>query len=175
MIVIDKPQHRRQENSSMVLTRGGQPDKHITPSQTQGPQATGQNYNAGNPNAPMSLVSDAAAAGTYGNPDAPDATRMNRMANLAREAAQSDGTTESYGDPFVAGNDWTLTANKTINDSGDMPTSPGFPGNDPSDAEFSYLGQPPGNQGKDISEPVATKAAPSVNNSGSPQFSGKGY
>jgi hypothetical protein len=159
----------------MVMTTSGSvPDKHITPGQAQGPAGNGR-YNLGNPNAPMDSASDAAAANVYGNPDAPDGVRMDRMKNIASEAAQSDGTTESYGDPFVAGNDWTLTPNKTINDSGDMPTSPGFPGNDPSDAEFSYLGQPPGNQGLDISEPVATKGAASVNNSGSPQFSGKGY
>jgi hypothetical protein len=157
----------------MVLTRGGQPDRNIRPSASQGPQVTGKNYNAGNPDAPMSFA-DTAAAGIYGSSDTPDAVRMDRMANLAREAAQSDGTTESYGDPFVAGNDWTLTPMKQTDDSL-VPSVPAFPGDTHSDSAFSYLGQPPSNQGLDISEPVATKGAPSVNNSGSPQFSGKGY
>jgi hypothetical protein len=156
----------------MVMTRGGQPDKHITPSQTQGPQATGQNYNAGNPNAPMHPA-DTAAANIYGDPA--DATRMNRMKNIASEALDDASVTASYGDPFVAGNDWTLTANKTVDENGLLPSVPAFPGDTQSDSAFSYLGQPPSNQGLDISEPVATKGAPSVNNSGSPQFSGKGY
>jgi hypothetical protein len=155
----------------MVMTSKGSPDRHITPSQTQGPQATGQNYNSGNPNAPMSSA-DTAAAGIYGSSDTPDAVRMDRMANLAREAAQSDGTTESYGDPFVAGNDWTLTANKTVDENGLLPSVPAFPGDTQSDSAFSYLGQPP-NQGKDIGVPVATKGAASVNNSGSPQQTGR--
>jgi hypothetical protein len=156
----------------MVMTRGGQPDRHITPSQSQGPQATGQNYNAGNPNASMSTTSDAAAA-VYGNPDAPDATRMDRMKNIAAEAIKSDGTTESYGPAFVEPTqDWTLTANKTVDENGLLPSVPAFPGDTQSDSAFSYLGQPP-NQGKDIGVPVATKGAPSVNNSGSPQQTGR--
>jgi hypothetical protein len=158
----------------MVLTRGGQPDRNIRPSASQGPQVTGQNYNAGNPNAPMNSA-DTAAAGIYGSSDTPDAVRMDRMANLAREAAQSDGTTESYGPAFVEPTqDWTLTANKTVDEDGLLPSVPAFPGDTHSDSAFSYLGQPP-NQGKDIGVPVASKGAPSVNNSGSPQFSGKGY
>jgi hypothetical protein len=159
----------------MVMTSKGSPDKHITPSQTQGPQATGKNYNAGNPNAPMDSASDAAAANIYGDPA--DATRMNRMKNIASEALDDtpDSTaTPSYGEAFVQGNDWTLTPNKTVDENGLLPSVPAFPGDTASDSQFSYLGQPP-NQGKDIGVPVATKGAPSVSNSGSPQFSGKGY
>jgi hypothetical protein len=156
----------------MVMTSKGSPDRHITPSQTQGPQVTGKNYNAGNPDAPMNSASDTAAANIYGDPA--DATRMNRMKNIASEALDDASVTASYGDPFVAGNDWTLTANKTVDENGLLPSVPAFPGDTQSDSAFSYLGQPP-NQGKDIGVPVATKGAASVNNSGSPQFSGKGY
>jgi hypothetical protein len=156
----------------MVMTSKGSPDRHITPGQTQGPQATGKNYNTGNPNAPMSSTSDTAAANIYGDPA--DATRMNRMTNIASEALDDASVTASYGDPFVAGADWTLTANKTVDEDGLLPSVPAFPGDTQSDSAFSYLGQPP-NQGKDIGVPVATKGAASVNNSGSPQFSGKGY
>jgi hypothetical protein len=156
------------------MTRSGsQPDKHITPGQSQGPAGSGRYSQIGSPDAPMSSTSDAAAS-IYGSPDAPDAVRMDRMTNIAKEAAQSDGTTASYGPAFVEPTqDWTLTPNKTVDDNGDLPSVPGFPGDTASDSQFSYLGQPPSNQGKDISEPVATKGAPSVSNSGSPQFTGR--
>jgi hypothetical protein len=159
----------------MVMTRGNQPDKHITPGQSHPPQGNGQYSQIGNPNAPMSSTSDAAAA-IYGSPDAPDGTRMSRMHNIAAEALSDtpDSTaTASYADPFVQGNDWTLTPNKVINDDSQVQGTYGFPGADASDAEFSYLGQPPAAQGKVLKNPVSVKAQPGVSNSSSPQATGR--
>jgi hypothetical protein len=160
----------------MVMTiNGSVPDKHITPGQSHPPQGNGRYSQIGSADASGNSASDQAAA-IYGSPDAPDAVRMDRMTNIAAEALSDtpDSTaTASYADPFVQGNDWTLTPNKTVDDNGDLPSVPGFPGGVKSDSAFSYLGQPPGNQGKDLSDPVAMKPKPIVSNSSSPQATGR--
>jgi hypothetical protein len=156
----------------MVMTRGGNPDRNIRPGQAHPPQGNGQYSQIGNANAPMFSTSDKAAA-IYGSSDAPDATRMSRMKNIADEALADASITASYGDPFVQGNDWTLTPNKTVDENGDLPSVPGFPGDTASDSEFSYLGQPPSAQGKVLKDPASVKAKPTVRNGGSPQFTGR--
>jgi hypothetical protein len=162
---------RNHEGNTMVMTRSGsQPDKNIRPGQAHPPQGNGQYSQIGSPDAPMSSASDAAAV-IYGSPG--DATRMSRMTNIAKEAVQTDGTTASYADAFVQGQEFTPTPMKQTDDAL-VPDVPGFPGAGESSSPFIYLGAPPAAQGKVVPNPVSTKPQPSQSNvSSSPQFTGR--